>query len=659
MKARNRLTGLHAIALAALVAALALLVPLPSWIIDGLVAANLAFSIAVFVLALTARRPLELQELPAMLVASSIGRVFLALAIGRAILTHHSGGAIVASLGAAASTPGPVAGVASVVMVALIDLLVIAVGMVRVSEVLARFALDALPGRQMGIDTAISAGHMTSEEAVVRQADIDREAAFYGAMDGAARFLRGDCLATLVIVGVTAVAGALSGSASAGAYLPGAAGHGLAVLVPAVFVGAAGAIILSRAGTTGEFGLKIAGQLIAQPLVLGVAAVTLLSLAIVSPGARLPLVVTAGVMAALVIVGSRFSTAGEPREADMPEAQSANRIEIGLGLTGHFDIARLRDRITTMRREFENWAGFAIDPFVIRDNSDLSINEVGVVLNDQMIVQCTIRPGRTLALGGDWEAIEGATPARLGARKVGAWIPDDQFDQAHQLPVRLLDPAGALVWACSEIVRANAGELFDAQRASEVIQRVAESHPAVVEAAESRGVDAVRLSEMGGHLLAEGVPLRNGAALLEALAQGVQQGASEDDIAAAARNKLSRAICQTAAPDGVIMALEIAPDLASELSTNLMDRAPSFGGQQASRWMEVLGHWERESIRIDHPITLMCDRQLRAPVQKMLSDLGCNLMTMSAEEVEADFSVQILHVIERAEIEQTGQLVEE
>ncbi len=659
MNALNRLTGRHGIAIAALVGALALLVPLPSWIIDGLVAANLAFSVAVFVLALTVRKPLQLQELPSMLVVSSIGRVFLALAIARAILTHQSGGAIVESLGAAASTPGLVAGVASVVMVALIDLLVIAVGMVRVSEVLARFALDALPGRQMGIDTAISAGRMTAEEAAARQDDIDREAAFYGAMDGAARFLRGDCLATLIIVGITAIAGALSGAASAGDYLRMAAGHGLSVLLPAVLVGAAGAIILSRAGTTGEFGLKIAGQLIAQPLVLGVAAVTLLSLAIVSPGARLPLLVTALLVAALVFVSSRFSTAEEPEGAATLEVESENRIEIGLGLTGHLDVSRLRDRITTMRREFEKWAGFSIAPFVIRDNSDLSINEVAVVLNDHMIAQSTIRPGRTLALGSDWEAIEGAAPARLGARRVGAWVADDHIDRARELSARLLDSAGALVWACAEILRSNAGELFDAQRASDVIERVAESHPAVVEAAEGRGVDAVALSRLGARLLAEGVPVRNGVALLEALAHGARQGASEDDIAEAARKKLSRAICQTAAPDGVIMALEIAPDLATELSKDLVDGAPSFGGQQANQWMEVLGHWERESIRIDHPITLMCDRQGRGPLQKLLSDIGCNLMTMSAEEVDADFSVQILHVFDAMEIEKTGQLVEE
>lgn len=659
MKMLNRLTGRHGIAIAALLGASALLLPLPAWLIDGLVAANLAFSVALFVLALTVHRPLDLQEVPPMLVVSSMGRVFLALAIGRAILTRQTGGAIVASLGEVASTPGWVAGLTFVLMVALIDLLVIAVGMVRVSEVLARFALDALPGRQMGIDTAISAGRMSGEEAAARQDEIDREAAFYGAMDGAARFLRGDCLATLIIVAVTALAGALSGAAPTGEYVRMAAGHGLGVLLAAVLVGAAGAIILSRTGTTGEFGLKIAGQLIAEPLVLGVAAVTLLSLAIVSPGARLPLLVTALIVAALVIVGSRFSTAEEPEEAEMREVESENRIEIGLGLAGHFDIHRLRDRITTMRREFEKWAGFSIDPFVIRDNPDLSINEVAVVLNGQMIAQSTIRPGRALALGGDWEAIDGASPARLGARRIGAWVADDHDGRARKLPGRLLDSAGALVWACGEVLQSNAGELFNAQRASELIDRVAQSHPAVVQAAQDRGVDAVTLSRLGARLLAEGVPLRNGVALLEALAHGARQGASEDDIAEAARKKLSRAICQTAAPDGVIMALEIAPDLAIRLSQNLVDGAPSLGGQQASRWMEVLGHWERESVRIDHPITLLCDRKLRAPVQKLLSDIGCNLMTMSAKEIEPDFSVQILHVVDAAEIEQTGQLVEE
>lgn len=654
----NRIRWHHVAALAALLGAAALLIPVPAWTLDLFVSLNLGLSVALFGIALVARNPLELHSLPPLLVVSSIARVIIALAIGRAVLTHQIGGAVVKALGEAASATGWVTGLALLVMIALVDLLVIAVGMVRVSEVLARFALDALPGRQMAVDTAVSGGRLSAEEAAGEMAAIDRNASFFGAMDGAARFLRGDCIASLAIVAVTAAVAVISAGMPLDRALSVAAGHGLAILFPAVLVGSAGAIVLSRAGAVGEFGSEIAEAWVTQPLVSGVVAVTLLALAVVSPGARIPLVVTAAVLVGLVLAARRFAEPAPEGREEVDDVDSENRLEIGLGLAGQIDLNDVEEQITAVRTEFEKWAGFSVTPFVISDDPALGLNELAVVVNGLTIAEITIRPGRLLAVGADWDEIEGATPARLGARRLGAWVPPGQSAQARELGARLMDAASALSWCCQELLRANAAELFDTQRAAELMAGVEESRPAVVEAADDAGVDAVTISRIGGRLLEGRVPLHNGVALIEAVTHGMRQDAPEDDIAESARRRLARSVCETAGPDGVIMGVEISPELSADLVGTITDGYLSPGGQQAERWMEILGRWERESARLDHPISLLCDRRLRGPIQRLVSDLGFALMVLCSDELQPEYSVRILQTVEPADLQHTSAAVE-
>ncbi len=657
------------VALAAALAMLALIVPLPGWALDLLLSANLAISLAVFALALLVRRPVRLSGLPGLIVVSSLGRVVLALAVARNILLGGTGGEVVSALGAIGAGGGWLVGIVVVLMVALIDLLVIAVGMVRVSEVLARFALDALPGRQMGVDAAVADGRLTAQEASDKQQQIDDECAFYGAMDGAARFLRGDCTATLVIVAATPLVALLIGESAVAttggdlaSYLQLAAGHGLVILLPALLIGGAGAMVLARAGSEETFGSEIAGELLVQPMALGAAAVVLLVIALISPTARLPLIVMVLVIAGAAVAFRRQS--GGPLRSDVSGQQrdGENRIEIGLGLIHLIQHEEFETMLAELRQRVQRRIGLPVKPFVATDSSELGMNQVALVVNGQLTGQCTVRPGRLLAVGTSAEDFAGADEARCGVRNVGAWIVPDDEETARRDGIEVVEPLPALLMLVEDRLLASADELFDARRAAEMLGEMATTHPELVEAAQAQGLDAVLLRRIGTALLADGVSLQNSPGILEGAVEALRAGSDEDGVIEAVRKRLSRSICQAAGPDGTILAIELAPAVAEELAVSYANGQLAIPPQRAERWLRLLAEHGRETLRRKHPIAVLCDAQLRPALSKLIAESGQKLMAIAFDELAPDYSVERLGIITEAEIsgqEQVAKRAEE
>jgi len=653
------------VALAAALAMLALIVPLPGWALDLLLSANLAISLAVFALVLLVRRPVRLSGLPGLIVVSSLGRVVLALAVARNILLGGTGGDVVSALGVIGGGGGWLVGIVVVLMVALIDLLVIAVGMVRVSEVLARFALDALPGRQMGVDAAVADGRLSAQEASDKQQQIDDECAFYGAMDGAARFLRGDCITTLIIVAATPLVALLTSRSAAATtggdlagYLQLATGHGLVILLPALLIGGAGAIVLARAGSEKTFGSEIAGELLVQPMALGAAAVVLLVIALISPTARLPLIVIVLVIAGVAVAFRRQS--GGPVELDVSgqQRQDSNRIEIGLGLIHIVQHEELETMLAEVRQRVQRRIGLSVKPFVATDSSELGMNQVALVINGQLTGQCTVRPGRLLAVGASAEDFAGADEARCGARNVGAWIAPDDEETARRDGVEVVEPLDALLMLVADRLLASADELFDARRAAEMLGEMATTHPELVEAAEAQGLDAAVLRRIGTALLADGVSLQNSTGILEGAVEALRDGSDEEGVIEAVRKRLTRNICQAAGPDGTILAIELAPAVAEELAAGYANGQLGIPPQRAEEWLRVLSEYSRETFRRKHPIVVLCDAQLRPALSKLIAESGQSLMAIAFDELVPDYSVQRLGVITEAEISGQQQVAE-
>lgn len=638
-------------------AMLALIVPLPGWLLDLLVAANLAVSLAVFALALLVRTPSRLSGLPGLMVISSLGRVVLALAVARNILLGGGGGEVVSALGAMGGGAGWLAGIVVVLMVALIDLLVIAVGMVRVSEVLARFALDALPGRQMAIDAAVADSRISAEEASVRAQQVDAECAFYGAMDGAARFLRGDCIATIIIVAATPLVAVLIEQAGGGAgatelssYLQIATGHGLVILLPALLVGGAGAMALARAGSDKPFGAEIAEQLLVQPVALAAAAIVLFVVALLAPAARVPLIIMAVAIAAVVVIAGRRAAQQPPAAEPQPPQQSHNRIEIGLGLVHLIREEDFATMLSQMRQRVQRSVGFEVAAFVVADNGELEMHQTAVVAGGQRVALCTIRPSRLLAVGRSAPEMAGAEPARCGPHILGAWIrPDDEADARSQ-GTEVLSPVEALLMAVEGRLVACADRIFDTQYAAEMLRVLAQTHPAVVQAAAAEGMDPVALANLGSALLAEGLGLHDAARILQAAVESLREGVSQRALAESVRRRLSEQICRGAAPDGEILAIEMEPAVAQDLLASYDKGQLAIPPQRAEQWLRLLAEYGREAVARKHPIVILCDGEVRPAVSKLVAESGQNLLAMAFDELQPGYSVQRLATVSEVEL---------
>ncbi len=642
------------VAVAAAVAMLALVVPLPGWTLDVLLSANLAVSLAVFALAVLVSRPVRLTSLPGLMVVSSLGRVVLALAVARNILLGGAGGQLVAALGGMGGGGWP-ADVAIVLMVALIDLLVIGVGMVRVSEVLARFALDALPGRQMAIDAAVADGRLSATEAIEKQRQVDAECAFFGAMDGAARFLRGDCVATLAIVAATPVVALLTGQTNAAGtsdlagYLHLATGHGLVILLPALLVGGAGAMILTRAGSEETFGSEIAGELVVQPLALGATATVLFVVALVSPGARvLLLLMTVVVTTAAVAFRKRNSRSEEPRSPS--SERGANRIETGLGLVHLVGDGGFGMMLSEVRQKLQRRLGVPVAPFAVSDNAELGMDQVALVISGQLASQYTVRPGRLLAVGVPHDDFVGADDARCGARSLGAWILPEDEHLARNDGAEVLAPLPALLALVEDRVMACADDLFGVQDAAELLAQLSITHPHLVALAGQEGLDAVQLRRIGAALLRDGVGLHSPAAFLEGAVDAWRDNRDEQQVVEAVRKRLARSICQAAGPDGTILAIELAPPLEDELVAACEGGSLALPPELAERWLRLLAGYSLQAFRRRHPIAILCNPAMRPVVSELVAESGQNLMAVAFDELEPDYAVERLATITDADL---------
>ncbi len=637
-------------------AMLVLIVPLPGWLLDLLVAAHLAVSLAVFALALLVGRPARLSGLPGLMVVSSLTRVVLALAVARNILLGGGGGEVVSALGGMSAGSGWLTGIVVVLMVALIDLLVIAVGLVRVSEVLARFALDALPGRQMAIDAAVADGRISAEEASARAQEVDAECGFYGAMDGAARFLRGDCIATIIIVAATPIVAVLiggSGAATAAgglsSYLQMTTGHGLVILLPALLVGGAGAIVLARSGSDRVFGAEIAEQLLVQPVALAATAIVLFVVALLAPGGRLPLIVVAVAIAAVVVIVGRRAARESPAEPQAHQPRG-NRVEIGLGLVQLIQEADFGAMLSQMRQRVQRTVGFEIAPFVVADNGELGMQQMAVVADGQRIALCTIRASRLLAVGYCAPDVAEAERAECGPHILGTWIRSDDEVAVRSQGTEVLTPSEALLLAVQDRLVACADRIFDTQYAADMLETLAQTHPAVVAAAQAEGIDAIALANIGSALLAEGIGLQDTARIVQAAVASLREGVGQRDLAESVRGQLPEHICRVAAPDGEILSIEMEPGVEQQLLACYDKGQLAIPPQLAQRWLGLLAEYGREAVGRNHPIAILCGSEARPAVSKLLCGSGQKLLAIAYDELQPGYSVQRLATITEVEL---------
>jgi flagellar biosynthesis protein FlhA len=526
----------------------AMVTPLPTFMLDILISANITLSVVILLVSMNIRRPVEFSVFPTLLLLMTLFRLALNVSSSRLILLNgargtSAAGDVIESFGGFVVGGSFIIGVVMFLVLIAIQYVVINHGAVRISEVTARFTLDALPGKQMSIDADLNAGLINEHEAKARRKGLSSEAEFYGAMDGATRFTQRDAVASILITSINIVAGFLIGVFQHGMELSQALqtytvltiGDGLVTVIPALMISISGALIVTRASSDKDMGANVGQQVFGSSKPLFLAAGVLLAMAIVPGMPKIPFLVFSGGAA---YMGSKLrrearasEIAAEPAAATAPKENleallhvEPLAVELGLGLVkfaeGGTNSPLLR-RIAAIRRQMTTELGYILPPVRVTDNLSLKAREYAVLVRGTEVAHFELPPNSVLVI----PAPDGKPPVHGTATKEPAfgieayWVPNEYSEGARASGCTVVDSLSVLGTHLSELSRRYTHELFTRQDAKRLLDRVAEDNPRAVEDLVPKLLPLATVQRVLQNLLRERVPIRDGVAILESLSE--------------------------------------------------------------------------------------------------------------------------------------------
>ncbi len=667
LRLTNR-AGINAIVPASIMAVVLMMVlPVPPLLLDLLISCNITLSVVTLIATMYIERPVELSVYPSLLLLLTLLRLALNISSTRLILMNgHEGpgaaGDVIEAFGDFVVGGNFVVGIVVFILLIAIQYVVINHGAVRISEVTARFTLDALPGKQMAIDADLNAGLIDEGEARRRREAVSREAEFYGAIDGAVRFTQRDAIASIIITCVNILAGFLIGAISHGmpieqalkTYTVLTVGDGLVTVIPALLISVSGGIITTRAAGENSLGVDFGKQLFGRPEPLMLAAGVMGSLAAV-PG--LP-------AAPFLLLGGGAATAGwrlgkqsrtfpsaapqlpQPKEPE--NVQSLLRveplaIEVGLALVKIVDAAQggaLLTRIAGVRRQLAQELGFVLPPVRVTDNLQLKPREYVVLLKGVEIARFELYADSVLAIkaGHPNGVIEGVACKEPAFGLEGLWVPQEQADKARLLGYTVVDSANVVATHLTELIRRHSHELFTRQDADGLLQRVKDENPKLIEDLVPQMMSLSIVQKVLQNLLRERVSIRDAVSILEALSEAGAATKNPTLLTEYVRQALGRSVVQPYLNDkGDLPAYLLGPSLESLLQAGVEHNEQ---GSRLSMDPAALGEAARQikkTVGVLHgPAALVCSSSVRFAVRQLVESDMPLLAAISHAEVPAN-----------------------
>jgi flagellar biosynthesis protein FlhA len=559
-----------------------ILLPLPPAALDILIAFNISLAVIILLTTLYMQKALEFSVFPSLLLATTLLRLVLNIASTRLILTADASspqeaigvaGKVISAFGVFVAGDSLFVGVIIFAILMIVQFMVITKGAGRIAEVAARFTLDAMPGKQMAIDAELSNGMITEAQARSRRDEIGREADFYGAMDGASKFVKGDAIAGIIITLVNIAGGFAVGTIDKGwpagqtaeIFTKLTIGDGLTSQIPSFIISMAAALIVTRSGDKGNLGTEITGQLVSQPKGLTITAVFLAVLAF-SPLPTIPLLTIAIGLGLLSWTLGRLAMDKKTiqrREAEADAAQQSApeppqvedllkvdvlELEVGYGLVPLIDTHQggdLLDRISAVRRQLAVELGLVMPPVRIRDNMQLPPHEYRVKIRGNMVASGQADPGRLLAMdsGLTTGKIEGVHTVEPAFGLDAWWIDPGIRSRAESMNYTVVDPTSVLATHITELVKTYADELLTREEVNNLLEGLKEKAAKLVEEAVPGIIKIGELQKVLQSLLRERVPVRDIETILETLADWGTRTKDLDVLVEYARNALRRTIC--------------------------------------------------------------------------------------------------------------------
>ncbi len=571
----------------AVVAVLMLVIPIPAALLDVFLILNIGLAITVLVSTMFVRQVLELSVFPSLLLLTTLFRLALEVTATRLILLDGNAGQVIQTFGQFVVGNNLVVGIIIFIILVVIQFVVITRGAERVSEVAARFTLDAMPGKQMAIDAEMNAGLIREDEAKQRRRDIEREADFYGAMDGASKFVRGDAIAGILIVVVNIIGGLIVGLVQRGLPIATAlstytiltVGEALTTQIPALLLSTAAGMIVTRVvGQESSLGGEMWQQLTALPRVLYITAVAMMALALLGlpPVPPLMLGVAAWVAAWRLERRQQAVRQDTARAADEERAAAQRRpesalsyigvdtveLEVGMGLVplvGSGEGVDIKERVHGLRRQLAAELGLILAPVRIRDNLELEMNRYRIRVRGAEVAGGEVLPHYYLAMGTAPLPIEGIETEDPVFGVPATWIRPDQRERAELAGATVIDAPSVVVTHLAEALRRHAAEVLSRQDVQTLLDHVRTSQPAVVQELVPDLLSLGEVQRVLSNLLRERVSIRDLPTILEALADRARASRDLDLLTEAARQALGRAICRPLVQQGVLQGLVLAP----------------------------------------------------------------------------------------------------
>ncbi len=570
--------------------------PMPQWLLDILLTLNITASLTILLVTVYTVHPLEFASFPATLLVTTLFRLSLNISATRLILLHANAGSVIGAFGSVVVGGNYVVGVVVFIILVIVQFVVITNGTGRTAEVAARFTLDAMPGKQMAIDADLNAGIIDEREAQTRRKLISREADFYGAMDGASKFVKGDAMAAIIMIVVNILGGFLVGILQRNMDLMQAlqtytlltVGQGLVTQIPALLVSSATGLMVTKSASESNLGDDITREFFSQPKALMVTGGVCALIMLVPGIPKLPFLLVAvasylfsNMLKQGVKGKSPADTQSAPEIPKRPESMTdlltvdPIEVELGYGLIPLADPKQggdLLERITAVRRMAASELGLLVPAIRVRDNLQLKPNDYSVKLRGLAIAEGEIYPGQVLAMNPGTAAPEmrGIETVEPAFGLPATWISEAQRAEAEMSGHTVVDPLTVLITHMTEIIRKHAPEILTRQDTQTLIDNLKLQSPSVVEelVPQLLGIGDVQKALQG--LLAERVSVKDLATIFEALADGARLTKDTDALTEYSRQALARQITkQHQSPDGVVRVFALDPGVEQVIADGL------------------------------------------------------------------------------------------
>jgi len=660
-----------------------MIMPMPTFMLDLLLAFNITIAITILLVGLYIIKPLDLSAFPSVLLIVTLFRLSLNVASTRIILLHGNegvtaAGKVINAFGSFVVGGNYLVGVIVFIILVVINFMVITKGAGRIAEVAARFTLDAMPGKQMSIDADLNAGLIDEQEARERRAKISKEAEYYGAMDGANKFVRGDAIAGIIITLVNIAGGlaigvfqnSMSFAKAAENYTLLTVGDGLVSQIPALIISTAAGIIVTRAGSESNLGKEVASQIFDQPRAIAITSGVLFGLGLVPglpAGPFFSLAVFAGIIA--YVVSQKKGDAVKEDEAkevledvdELPDKVvplppvDILGLEVGYGLIPLVDVEQngeILDRIKSIRRQIVEELGIVVPSIHIQDNMQLKPGDYRIKLKGNEIAGGGLMMNYYLAMnpGGIEEKIKGIDTKEPTFGLPAYWIREEEKEHAVSLGYTVVDPATVLTTHLADIIRRNAHELIGRQEVQQLLDRIKESHPKVVEELLPNLMTLGGVLKVLQNLLAERIPVRDFLTILETLADWAPVVKDIALLTEYVRESLARTITKFyQGEEGYIPVITLDPMLEKEIADAVQQTEHGGFISMDPATVQNIMHSLSETLEAftasNYQPVVLCSAQIRTHFKKLIDRFIPDLAVLSFNDILSNVQIKSLGTV--------------